>query len=433
MRYLEQNIDFSKYLQRTVKMNISQVVPRRSYDGSLYLKIEGAEKSSWINPRKKTNSHGYHQIEIDFKTLTTKWQCNCCYTPLDPTNMFKEDSVVREYIEYLTKFIENYDMRCLRQQSSVGLYVEMYFDTESRVFAINLSDSSSAITTMSYPFNTEDTDISKNADESYNFYYFKNVLEGDVDLPIDYSSTRRSHNADAIACLYPHIGVAPTNFHTVNSEVTKFLNKDLLDALYPCIKVGPSGLSKRVQEELRQIELANRTKLSKEMQSNLVSLKEQQIAKLMRAYQLIKEATELLDGIKGTLDFEPIKLENIASVVFKNGGTPTANGYVEFEDFFKNNAILRMLDLSMLDLTNVDIRGMDFSGTNIHIDPQIIYNKDMTNVNADGIKFSPFNDSFENVILNGAIITDKEANIDLNTVQSYDSRTVIKKETIIII
>lgn len=76
---------------------------------------------------------------------------------------------------------------------------------------------------------------------------------------------------------------------------------------------------------------------------------------------------------------------------------------------------------------------MDFSGTNVHIAPQKIYNKDMTDVNATGLKFSPFTDSFEGVILNGTIITDKEANIDLDTVAKYDSRTGIKKDNIVII
>ncbi len=83
-----------------------------------------------------------------------------------------------------------------------------------------------------------------------------------------------------------------------------------------------------------------------------------------------------------------------------------------------------MIDLSHVKLDRVDIRYMNFSGTNIHIDPQVIYQKDMTGVNASGLKFSPWDDSFEGVNLRGAIITDYEANIHLSKVK-YDDFTQI--------
>lgn len=105
-------------------------------------------------------------------------------------------------------------------------------------------------------------------------------------------------------------------------------------------------------------------------------------------------------------------------------------GYIEFEEFFKNNMVLRMLDLSKLDLTNVDIRGMDFSGTNIHIDPQKVYNNDLSYVNATDVKFSPFFDSFQDVVLDGTIINDYEANINLSLVRSYNGDTYISKDVV---
>ena len=89
-----------------------------------------------------------------------------------------------------------------------------------------------------------------------------------------------------------------------------------------------------------------------------------------------------------------------------------------------------MLDLSTLDLTNVDIRGIDFSGTNVHIDPQKIYNKDMSYVNATDVKFSPFFDSFQDVVLDGTIINDYEANINLDLVLSLNNDTHISKEVV---
>ncbi len=86
-----------------------------------------------------------------------------------------------------------------------------------------------------------------------------------------------------------------------------------------------------------------------------------------------------------------------------------------------------MLDLSGINFNNVDIRGMDFSGSNAIIHPQLIYNKDMTNVNATGIEFSPFKpeDRFNGVALDCAIITSYNAMIDLTTIRSYNNQTII--------
>ena len=50
----------------------------------------------------------------------------------------------------------------------------------------------------------------------------------------------------------------------------------------------------------------------------------------------------------------------------------------------------------------------------------------MTNVNAKGIHF-PFYFSFEDTILDGCIIDDWEAMIDLDRVKSYNNSTYINK------
>ena len=39
----------------------------------------------------------------------------------------------------------------------------------------------------------------------------------------------------------------------------------------------------------------------------------------------------------------------------------------------------------LIDFTNVDIRGVDFRNTNANIDPQTVYNKDISGCNFDGI------------------------------------------------
>ena len=150
----------------------------------------------------------------------------------------------------------------------------------------------------------------------------------------------------------------------------------------------------------------------------------------MLAKQKLKEVAELLNSPQGSLKIDKIKIDDLENLVFKNNGKINENGYIEFEEFFKDNMILRLIDLSDLDLSDVDIRNMNFSGTNVHIDPQTIYNKDMTGVNATDVHFSPFLDIFDNVILDGAIIDSPEVIIDIDKLKSYDENTVIKGKTI---
>lgn len=218
--------------------------------------------------------------------------------------------------------------------------------------------------------------------------------------------------------------------HFENEEVKGLINEELLGKIYTSMLIDISSFDKVLQEEIRQAYVSKRLLLKEKQEEEMKTLKNMQIDRIMKAYKLIKEAVELLNNSQTDIVFDRIKIDNLMSVLFKNSGKPNSRGFIEFEDLFKNNMILRMLDLSGLSLDNVDIRGMDFSYCNVHIDPQIIYNKDMSYVNATMIKFSPFSDSFDDVILDGAIITDKEANIDLSRVKSYNSETFIGKDTI---
>lgn len=219
-----------------------------------------------------------------------------------------------------------------------------------------------------------------------------------------------------------------------NQETQIQLNKNYkeeeIGQLLASLKVDISILPKKEQEEINQLYISTIGQLNEKQEVKIKEFRQKQIDRIMLAYQKFKEITELLNGTKMDLNFDRINIDDLKSIIFKNNGHPNRNGYIEFEDFFKNNMILRMLDLSQLDLDNVDIRSMDFSGTNIHINPQTIYNKDMTGVNATGVHFSPFEDCFDDVILDGTIINDYEAMIDFNKLKSYNDNTVIEKEVV---
>lgn len=218
-------------------------------------------------------------------------------------------------------------------------------------------------------------------------------------------------------------------FNNENDDGNKYTEEDI-GRILVSLKVDINSFSEQEQEEIKQLYISTLGNLDKEEEKKLKEFRELQINRIMLAYQKFKEIAELLNDTKMDLKFDKVRIDNLKNIIFKNNGNPTEKGYVEFDDFFKNNMILRMLDLSQLDLTNVNITYMDFSGTNVRINPQTIYNKDMTGVNALGVHFSPFNDSFDNVILDGALINDYEAMIDFDKLKSYSDSTIIKKEVV---
>lgn len=165
------------------------------------------------------------------------------------------------------------------------------------------------------------------------------------------------------------------------------------------------------QEKIGQFYLSSIGQLENDEEAKLKEFRELQINRIMLAYTKFKEIAELLNDTKMDLKFDRVKISDLEKIIFKN------------------NMLLRMLDLSQLDLTNVNITNMDFSGTNIHINPQIIYNKDMTNVNAFGVEFSIL-DSFDGVILDGAKIIDWNAKIYFEKLKSYNSSTIIRNDVL---
>lgn len=235
-----------------------------------------------------------------------------------------------------------------------------------------------------------------------NFYYFKSVSDNSVNLSVN------------------------------NNEIYNYLNEELIGKIATDILVDISVFSLPFQERIKHCDTMLKLNLDEERTAEIENSRKLERQRIMQFYNKFSELAALINNTNLDMDFKKIKFKELEKIIFKSYGLPNALGYIEFEDFFKNNMVLRMIDLSMLDLTNVDIRGMNFSGTNIHIDPQVIYNKDMTNVNATNVKFSPFFDSFDDVILDGAIINDHEANIKLDKVRSYNENTCITDEVIAI-
>ena len=62
---------------------------------------------------------------------------------------------------------------------------------------------------------------------------------------------------------------------------------------------------------------------------------------------------------------------------------------------------LKFFDLSIVNFKNVKVNGIDFRNCNIDINPQIVYQKDLSNCNFEGVYISPFK-NFSGVDIRGA-------------------------------
>lgn len=89
--------------------------------------------------------------------------------------------------------------------------------------------------------------------------------------------------------------------------------------------------------------------------------------------------------------------------------------------------VLRFFDLSVIDFTNVAVNGVDFSYSNAKIDPQKVYNKDMSGGNFTGMQF--IGTFFQNVNICGANFTDCVTDLtDIKDGSIYDDYTIFPSE-----
>ena len=77
-----------------------------------------------------------------------------------------------------------------------------------------------------------------------------------------------------------------------------------------------------------------------------------------------------------------------------------AGDHLEILPWYLENNLLPVINLSTNTFDNVKVSGIDFTGTNANIDPQTVYNKDMSHGIYDGLNFTMKN--FDGVNTDGA-------------------------------
>lgn len=133
----------------------------------------------------------------------------------------------------------------------------------------------------------------------------------------------------------------------------------------------------------------------------LNQLEEQKRNQDSKRQEIINQLQELKSAL-GALKETSGKLSKIDETVLLHN----VGDHKEINEEFIEH--LRFLDLSYISFNNVKVSGIDFSGSNAMIEPQKVYNKDMSNGNYNGLTF--ISKDFTGVNIKGASF--EECNMD---------------------
>ena len=164
---------------------------------------------------------------------------------------------------------------------------------------------------------------------------------------------------------------------------------------------------KEEKERKRQEQENKRIQEIEEQKKKLQKEKEEHIKKQQEEKEKVqKEKIEALKQIQASLEkLKQLKIKEMPTIREKIENIFIINGdHKEIDSDYIG--ILMLIDLMLVNFTNVKVAGIDFRGTNIEIggynlDPQKVYNKDLSNCNFEGIFIKPFAD-FRGVDIRGS-------------------------------
>lgn len=137
-----------------------------------------------------------------------------------------------------------------------------------------------------------------------------------------------------------------------------------------------------------------------------------------------QEKIEQLESLKNSL----VKLEksNYKRSVASSDLFSVVDDHLEVNKEYLNK--LRFLDLSCIDFSNVKVSGLDFSESNASINPQTVYQRNMSNGKYDGLDFNSKDFSGVNVI--GS--TFDNCNMDFTLMDGAIKEDVVEEEEFIL-
>lgn len=178
-------------------------------------------------------------------------------------------------------------------------------------------------------------------------------------------------------------------------SVTKKFIENLSKDLYPSKTITKTEEQRRKFKDVDEVK--NEVERNLEQEKLNEKKKEEIYKNIMNALENIKNSTEQLEKINGV---ETVK--NLYHTI----NIPEEMLIKQIEDHKEISSeflqFLRFINLSTIDVTNLKVSGIDFRNTNIIIDPQKVYNKDLSNSKFEDLNLSG---NFKDVNLSGADIS----------------------------
>ena len=135
---------------------------------------------------------------------------------------------------------------------------------------------------------------------------------------------------------------------------------------------------------------------------NAAKKRKLELKRTLNRIELLLEDKKTRDMADQFLHTVPIDKKDLLEIV---------NDHYEIVPMYRN--MLKFFDLSGICFENTKVSDINFNGTNASIDPQVVYNHDVSNSKFNEFSFTPFTD-FSNVLAYGTDFTNCNNFINLN-------------------
>ncbi len=189
----------------------------------------------------------------------------------------------------------------------------------------------------------------------------------------------------------------------------KFLTKEFYEDAMKKIEKSNEDDKKQQMEELKQ-KLIGKAKQQEELKVKELETLEKELANSLDVF--VKKSSNFQNKLQVSKNSNTKIKERISEEML----FIKVDEHLEIRPEFLQSNILRYFDLAFISFDNVKVSGIDLSYTDVNINPQTVYNKDMSNGNYSGLNFT--NKNFEGVNTTNSIfndcIFDFTDNINLN-------------------
>ncbi len=186
-------------------------------------------------------------------------------------------------------------------------------------------------------------------------------------------------------------------------DITKYYYQNIIGKKEITISSGVKDILSRDsfffknEEEIKEFWKKEEKKNAKIREEQEIKAQEQRAIDMknkaeQEAIDDINEQEEILNSIQGQvarLDELQKKTGKVIKIKFKNV-IIDVDDHKEINPLYIKLGLLKNIDFSIVDLKNVKMSGIDFRGCNIMFDPQIVYNKDLSNSNFEGLHIDTF-------------------------------------------